>query len=70
MFYGPKCFLGPHLQEAARILKAIPYNENVMYVHTDTALMPRIRQTWASWNFIARWSLPPHRPARALAPAQ
>lgn len=23
-----------------------------MYLHTDTALMPRLRKTWASWNFL------------------
>jgi hypothetical protein len=36
------------------VLEAIPYNENVMYVHTDTALMPKLRTTWASWNSLAR----------------
>jgi predicted NAD/FAD-binding protein len=34
----------------AEILSRIPYQENATYLHTDTALMPRNRLAWASWN--------------------
>jgi predicted NAD/FAD-binding protein len=38
--------------EAEReILGAIPYQRNEAVLHTDTALMPRRRAAWSSWNF-------------------
>jgi predicted NAD/FAD-binding protein len=33
------------------LLGAIPYQRNEAVLHTDTALMPRRRATWSSWNF-------------------
>jgi predicted NAD/FAD-binding protein len=36
------------------VLRAIPYNDNDVWLHTDEALMPRCRKTWASWNFLGR----------------
>jgi len=33
------------------ILGAIPYQRNEAVLHTDTAMMPRRRAAWASWNF-------------------
>ncbi len=33
------------------ILGAIPFRPNEAVLHTDTALMPRRRAAWASWNF-------------------
>jgi predicted NAD/FAD-binding protein len=33
------------------VLSAIPYQRNEAVLHTDTALMPRRRAAWASWNF-------------------
>lgn len=33
------------------ILGAIPYQENEAVLHTDTALLPRRRRAWASWNY-------------------
>ena len=33
------------------VLAAIPYQRNEAVLHTDTALMPRRRSAWASWNF-------------------
>ena len=47
----------PHrcpLQELRDVLGAIPYSDNDVYLHTDEALMPRRRATWASWNFLGR----------------
>ena len=42
------------VQGVAEVLSAIPYNHNDVYLHTDASLMPRIRSTWASWNFLGR----------------
>jgi predicted NAD/FAD-binding protein len=33
------------------LLGTIPYQRNEAVLHTDTALMPRRRAAWASWNF-------------------
>ncbi|NNG01724.1 MAG: NAD(P)-binding protein [Desulfobacteraceae bacterium] len=33
------------------ILGAIPYQENLTMLHTDTLLMPKYRPAWASWNY-------------------
>jgi uncharacterized protein len=33
------------------ILGAIPYQQNEAVLHTDTALLPRRRRAWASWNY-------------------
>ncbi len=33
------------------ILGAIPYQRNEAVLHTDTALLPRRRAAWSSWNF-------------------
>ena len=33
------------------VLGAMPYSSNVALLHTDTSLMPRASQAWASWNF-------------------
>jgi predicted NAD/FAD-binding protein len=32
------------------ILGEFPYERNVALLHTDTAVLPRIRRAWASWN--------------------
>ena len=39
------------------VLSGLPYSSNTALLHTDTALLPRNRNTWASWNF--------RRPTRA-----
>ena len=36
------------------MLSAIPYNDNDVWLHSDAALMPQNRKTWASWNFLGR----------------
>ncbi len=33
------------------VLGAIPYQRNQALLHTDTALLPRRRAAWSSWNF-------------------
>lgn len=35
-------------------LGAIGYQPNDIYLHTDASLMPRMRETWASWNCLKR----------------
>jgi uncharacterized protein len=37
----------------ARILGAIRYQANTAYLHTDRALLPRRRSTWAAWNYLS-----------------
>jgi predicted NAD/FAD-binding protein len=34
------------------ILSAMPYQENVTVLHTDTSLLPRHTKCWASWNYL------------------
>ena len=44
------------------VLGAIPYSANTALLHTDTSLMPRARNAWASWNFLrpgSRQARPP-----------
>ena len=33
------------------VLGAIPYQENLAILHTDSGLLPRKRAAWASWNY-------------------
>lgn len=41
--------------EAERsILGAVRYRANTAFLHRDTALMPRRRAAWASWNYLGR----------------
>jgi len=35
------------------LLGAIRYQDNVAWLHTDPALMPRERRVWSSWNYLA-----------------
>jgi len=35
-----------------RVLGAFPYRPNRAVLHTDRRLMPRLRHTWASWNYL------------------
>jgi len=39
-----------------KLLGAIRYERNQAVLHTDTALMPKRRRAWASWNYIAATS--------------
>lgn len=33
------------------ILGAIPYQENIAILHTDTSILPSSRRAWAAWNY-------------------
>ncbi len=37
--------------EEARLLGAFHYQDNTASLHTDTAVMPRTRRAWSSWNY-------------------
>jgi uncharacterized protein len=39
-------------REEKELLGAWGYSDNATYLHTDTALMPRARSAWASWNYL------------------
>lgn len=34
------------------LLRSFPYQRNTAVLHTDTALLPRSRRAWASWNYL------------------
>jgi len=34
------------------ILSAIPYQSNQVVLHSDIRLLPKLRRSWASWNYI------------------
>ncbi|HOP15410.1 MAG TPA: FAD-dependent oxidoreductase [Gammaproteobacteria bacterium] len=36
-----------------RVLAAIPYQPNRVFLHRDPALMPRARRVWSSWNYLS-----------------
>jgi predicted NAD/FAD-binding protein len=38
--------------EEKNFLSQFAYTTNVAYLHQDEALMPKIRGTWASWNYL------------------
>ena len=35
------------------ILQAVRYQRNRAVLHTDTALMPKLRSVWSSWNYLS-----------------
>ncbi|WP_110207400.1 FAD-dependent oxidoreductase [Nocardioides daejeonensis] len=41
-------------RDQQEILGAIDYTPNTALLHTDTSLMPRSRDAWASWNHLER----------------
>ena len=38
--------------EESLILGALPYQKNVALIHTDSAILPRKKTTWSSWNYL------------------
>lgn len=47
-----KLLHGDAFKEFRDVLVNIPYSYNDVYLHQDESLMPRNRDTWASWNCI------------------
>jgi predicted NAD/FAD-binding protein len=39
-------------RDEARLLAAVRYQPNRVILHTDTALLPRSRRVWSSWNYL------------------
>lgn len=48
--------LGDPSDSERRLLSAFRYSRNAAVLHDDPALMPKRRQTWASWNYLGRRS--------------
>jgi uncharacterized protein len=46
-------------REEKELLGAWDYSVNDTWLHTDTALLPRSRRAWASWNYLMRDCLAP-----------
>jgi predicted NAD/FAD-binding protein len=42
-------------EDESRLLGCFRYQPNRTLLHTDTRLMPRRRNVWASWNYLARF---------------
>ncbi len=40
--------------DAAALLSAFRYQKNRVYLHSDSALMPRRRAVWSSWNYLGQ----------------
>ena len=36
------------------ILSCFKYQENITYLHTDETLMPKRKNAWCSWNYLAQ----------------
>jgi predicted NAD/FAD-binding protein len=45
-----------------RILGSVRYQPNRVVVHTDASFMPRSREAWSSWNYLAHTARPRMRP--------
>ena len=43
--------------ELLRLLGAIEYDSNIVYVHSDPALMPKRKSAWSSWNCMGKSEL-------------
>lgn len=39
-------------QKEKEILSAIPYQENLAVLHTDSSILPNLRSIWSSWNYL------------------
>ncbi|MES9953983.1 MAG: FAD-dependent oxidoreductase [Candidatus Thiodiazotropha sp. 6PLUC2] len=37
----------------AKLLNKFRYQENIAYLHSDSALMPKSRKVWSSWNYLS-----------------
>lgn len=55
--------LSAPLQAHFNPLKIFQYQENIAYLHSDSALMPKRKLAWASWNYLRDTSQPEERVA-------
>jgi uncharacterized protein len=54
--------LGDATNDERTILGAVRYQANHAVLHTDSSLLPRSREAWAAWNYVAGSSGPEGRP--------
>ncbi len=54
--------LGDATNGERAILGAVRYQANHAVLHTDTSLLPRSREAWAAWNYVAGSTGPEGRP--------
>ena len=40
-------------KETLNLLKKFKYQKNLVYLHSDTSLMPKNKKTWSSWNYMS-----------------
>ena len=40
-------------EEILNLLKKFTYQKNLVYLHSDTSLMPQNKKTWSSWNYMS-----------------
>ena len=39
--------------QSTDILRKFKYQKNIVYLHSDSSLMPKNKKTWSSWNYIS-----------------
>jgi predicted NAD/FAD-binding protein len=49
-------------RDEQRILGSVRYQPNRVVLHTDATFMPRAREAWSSWNYLAGAARPGMRP--------
>ena len=40
-------------EQSTNILRKFKYQKNIVYLHSDSSLMPKNKKTWSSWNYIS-----------------
>ena len=40
-------------EQSTDILTKFKYQKNIVYLHSDSSLMPKNKKTWSSWNYIS-----------------
>ena len=40
-------------KQSTDILRKFKYQKNIVYLHSDSSLMPKNKKTWSSWNYIS-----------------
>ena len=43
--------LGDPTDSEKSVLRALPYRDNEVILHTDTRLLPKTQRAWSSWNY-------------------
>ena len=40
-------------EQSTDILRKFKYQKNIVYLHSDSSLMPKNKKTWSSWNYVS-----------------